>query len=409
MNKSNLAWYRLAALTSFAFAIGMALNVVEPAVLVHKIIELSPDRRNTILGLATAAGLAVAVLVQPIIGSLSDRTRTPLGRRIPYFFLGAVIVSAALFIMAVAPTLIALVAAILLFQFGSNTVQGPWQALIPDQVPKSQHGRAAGFKATLEIASFVVGRQLSGRLVADERTLEAVAITIVVYVIALIITFRVANRAEPSSETLSISAALRNSFYIDWKREPRFVWWFINRLLFIAGFIALNTFLLNYLIEVMQMTEPDAQVFFANMIGLLGVFILLIAIPAGRLADRIGPRPLLNFSGVLAIGGTLIVVLIPGQITLLLAGAIVGISAGVFFTANWALVTDIVPASEAARYLGLANIATASGSFLSRSLGGLIIDPINLLTGDQAAGYILLYSLTIVGFLGGLAALRRMP
>jgi MFS family permease len=103
MNKSNLAWYRLAALTSFAFAIGMALNVVEPAVLVHKIIELSPDRRNTILGLATAAGLAVAVLVQPIIGSLSDRTRTPLGRRIPYFFLGAVIVSAALFIMAVAP------------------------------------------------------------------------------------------------------------------------------------------------------------------------------------------------------------------------------------------------------------------------------------------------------------------
>jgi MFS family permease len=409
MSRSKLPWHRLAAVTSFAFAIGMALNVVEPAVLVHKIIELTPDRRNTILGLTTAAGLAVAVLVQPVVGSLSDRTRTALGRRIPFFILGTIIVSASLFLLLMAPTLAMLVAAILLFQFGSNTVQGPWQALIPDQVPKAQHGRAAGFKATLEIASFVAGRQLSGRLVAADRTLEAVAIAIVIYVLALLITFRVANRAAPSSQTMSVADALRSSFRVDWKREPRFIWWFINRLLFIAGFIALSTFLLNYLIEVMQMTEPEAQVFFANMIGLLGVFILLIAIPAGRLVDRIGPRPLLYGSGGLAIAGTLMVVLIPSQVALLAAGAIVGISAGVFYTANWALVTDIVPASEAARYLGLANIATASGSFLSRSLGGLLIDPINLLTGNQAAGYMLLYSLTIVGFLGGLAALRRMP
>jgi MFS family permease len=178
--------------------------------------------------------------------------------------------------------------------------------------------------------------------------------------------------------------------------------------LFIAGFIALNTFLLNYLIDVMQMTEPEAQVFYANMIGLLGVFILLIALPAGRLSDRIGPRPLLYLSGVLAVIGTLIVIVIPNQLTLLIAGAIVGASAGIFFAANWAVVTDIVPVGEAAHYLGVANIATASGSFLSRSLGGLIIDPVNVLAGNLSAGYILLFSLSLLGFIGGLAALRRM-
>jgi len=73
------------------------------------------------------------------------------------------------------------------------------------------------------------------------------------------------------------------------------------------------------------------------------------------------------------------------------------------------LATQIVPGMEAARMLGLANIATAAGSGLARLGGGLIIDPFNRLTGGTAGGYFLLYALAGVAFLAGTVAILRLP
>ena len=72
------------------------------------------------------------------------------------------------------------------------------------------------------------------------------------------------------------------------------------------------------------------------------------------------------------------------------AGAVVGLGVGIFISANWALVTDIVPNEEAARYLGMANIATAGGSGLGRLLGALLIDLLSAVTHSTSVGYLYL-------------------
>ena len=51
------------------------------------------------------AGPITGLLVQPIIGAMSDRTWTKLGRRRPYFLVGAILASIALFIMPDSPYL----------------------------------------------------------------------------------------------------------------------------------------------------------------------------------------------------------------------------------------------------------------------------------------------------------------
>ncbi len=51
------------------------------------------------------AGPITGLLVQPIVGALSDRTWTRLGRRRPYFLVGAIFASVALFFMSDSPTL----------------------------------------------------------------------------------------------------------------------------------------------------------------------------------------------------------------------------------------------------------------------------------------------------------------
>ena len=409
---SHLPWYRLAAVTIFSLALGVVSNTLEPAVLGHKVLELVPDQKNTALGFTTFAGLIVAVLWQPIIGTWSDRTRSPWGRRAPYFIAGTLLVAACLYAIALAPTFGVVVAGVLLIQLASNTVQGPWQALIPDQVPAGQRGAASGLKAAFDILAFVLGRQISGRLVAAGSVVGAVSVAAGLFAVALVLTLAAARERPallPPAPPQPSARALARTFSVDWKAHPAFAWWFVNRFLFWGGFIALNTFLLFYMIDVVHMAEAEAQRFVGNMSTVIGLVLLVVTLPSGWLADRIGRRPLVALAGVIAAAGTgmVLVVRTPGLITA--AGGLIGLGVGMFLSANWALVTDLVPEAEAARYLGIANIATAGGSGVARLLGGALIDPLNRLLGSSSAGYLSLYGLTVLAFLLGTAAILRVP
>lgn len=407
----RLPWYRLAAVTLFSLALGVVSNTLEPAVLGHKVLQLVPEQKNTALGFTTFAGLIVAVLWQPIVGAWSDRTHSPWGRRAPYFIAGTLLVAACLYAIALAPTFAVVVAGVLLIQLASNTVQGPWQALIPDQVPAGQRGAASGLKAAFDILAFVLGRQVSGRLVAAGSVVGAVSVAAGLFAVVLLLTL-VAARERPMvlpAAPQPVPRVLGHSFVVDWKAHPAFAWWFANRFLFWAGFIALNTFLLFYMIDVVHMAEAEAQRFVGNMSTVIGLVLLVVTLPSGWLADRVGRKPLVASAGLIAAAGTAMVLVVrtPGLITA--AGALIGLGVGVFLSANWALVTDLVPQAEAARYLGIANIATAGGSGVARLLGGALIDPVNRLLGSPSAGYRCLYGLTMLAFLAGTAAILRVP
>jgi MFS family permease len=408
----RLPWYRLVAVTIFSLALGVVSNTLEPAVLGHKVLELVPAQKNTALGFTTFAGLIVAILWQPIVGAWSDRTRGPWGRRAPYFVAGTLLVIVCLYAIALAPAFTLVAAGVLLIQLASNTVQGPWQALIPDQVPPGQRGLASGLKAAFDILAFVLGRQLSSRLVAAGSPVGAVSVAAGLFLLALTLTLLAARESPapvPSSTPGSAAAALARSFAIDWRAHPAFAWWFVNRFLFWAGFIALNTFLLFYVIDVIGMREVEAQRFVGNMSTVLGLVLLVVTLPSGWLADRIGRKPVVAAAGVFAAAGTAAVLIVrtPGLITA--AAALLGLSVGMFLSANWALVTDLVPETDAARYLGIANIATAGGSGIARLLGATLIDPLNRLLGSPSAGYLSLYGLAMLAFLAGTLAILRVP
>jgi MFS family permease len=404
-----LPWHRLIALNALAFALGVVTNTLEPAVLGHRTLELAPEVKNTAFGLITFAGLVVAILWQPIIGDISDRTHSRWGRRLPYFVGGGAALIAALYLLAVAPGLTALLVLLLLLQLSSNTVQSPSQALLPDHVPEVQRGSASGWKSALEILAFVVGRQISGRLVADGRVLAAVSVAAAAVALAVVIVALTIRQSRSVSAGPTPAFSLRRAFAFDRRRYPSFGPWFVNRVLVWGGFIALNTFLLFFVIDVLRLPEVRAQRFVADLSALMGIGLLLVALPAGWLADRVGRRRLVAAAGVTAAGGTALLLVAPSTTMALVAGGILGVSVGVFLTASWAMATQIVPGMEAARMLGLANIATAAGSGLARLGGGLIIDPFNRLTGSTAGGYFLLYALAGIAFLAGTVAILRLP
>ncbi|MEX2031049.1 MAG: MFS transporter [Anaerolineales bacterium] len=395
----------------------MVSNSLEPALLGHKALELVPENKNTALGLATTAGLLLAVVWQPIVGGWSDRSAGRWGRRTPFLIAGTLIASAGLFSVAAAPVFGLVLVALLLTQLGTNTIQAPWQALVPDHVPAGQRGRAAGLKAMLEILGFILGRWFSGRLIAGGFVVGAAALPALGLAAALVITVLALRgrpevpAAEGTPQTLPQGwrAALRGTLAVEWRANPGFRWWLLNRFLFWGGFIALNTFLLFFLIDVHSMPEARAQSFVADVSTLLGAAILAVTLPAGWLSDRIGRRGLVAWTGVAAAAGTAILLLARSTTGMIAAGVVLGLGVGGFLSADWALLTDLVPRAEAARYLGIANIAAAGGSATARLLGGVIIDPVSKLTGAAWAGYAAVFGIAMIGFLVATWAILRVP
>jgi len=89
------------------------------------------------------AGPVTGLAIQPIIGALSDRTWTWLGRRRPYFTIGAVLSSVALFFMPDSPALWAAASLLWVLDASINISMEPFRAFVADKLNDEQ--RTTGF------------------------------------------------------------------------------------------------------------------------------------------------------------------------------------------------------------------------------------------------------------------------
>ena len=89
------------------------------------------------------AGPMTGLLVQPIIGAMSDRTQSRWGRRTPYFLIGAIICSISLFLMPYSSALWMAASLLWILDAGNNSTMEPYRAYVADRLVPDQ--RATGF------------------------------------------------------------------------------------------------------------------------------------------------------------------------------------------------------------------------------------------------------------------------
>ncbi|OGI04811.1 MAG: hypothetical protein A2Y25_04285 [Candidatus Melainabacteria bacterium GWF2_37_15] len=107
---------------------------------------LEPLGANPFLfGLIWCAGPITGLLVQPIVGAISDRTWTKIGRRRPFILVGAFLGALALLFFPFSPTLLIAALTIWVIDACVNVSQGPYRALVPDNVNPKQHAVANGY------------------------------------------------------------------------------------------------------------------------------------------------------------------------------------------------------------------------------------------------------------------------
>ena len=119
------------------------------------------------LSLFWLAAPVTGMIVQPIIGHYSDRTWCKLGRRRPYFLVGAILASAMLFLMPNAPALkdflspLLIGAGILMFMDAAiNVAMEPFRALVADKLPSEQRTLGFSLQTSLIGIGAVVGAVL---------------------------------------------------------------------------------------------------------------------------------------------------------------------------------------------------------------------------------------------------------
>jgi maltose/moltooligosaccharide transporter len=91
------------------------------------------------LPLLWLAGPMTGLLVQPIVGAMSDRTLSPRGRRTPYFLTGAVLCSLALLFMPFSPALWMAASLLWILDAGNNITMEPYRAFVSDRLDERQH------------------------------------------------------------------------------------------------------------------------------------------------------------------------------------------------------------------------------------------------------------------------------
>src|ERR1700754_2135323 len=99
-------------------------------------------------------------IVQPIIGAMSDRTWGPLGRRRPYFLVGAILSSFALILMPNSSTLWMAAGLLWILDASINISMEPFRAFVADKLPEEQ--RTTGF--TMQSLFIGIGAVVAGML-----------------------------------------------------------------------------------------------------------------------------------------------------------------------------------------------------------------------------------------------------
>ena len=369
----SLYWFGLSSIFTGLTAILSGRIQFEPGPL-H-----APGSEGSTLFALNFAGAIVAALVQPTVGSISDYTITRWGRRKPYIFIGSILDLVFLYGIATSNTILAIAAFMVLLQVSANFAQGPFQGYVPDLVPAKQVGLASALVGLFQVLGNVAGFGIGSVAVASgSYFLGTMALGVLEVTTMLSVVWRVneGRTARPRGGKSWLAIA-REAWATDILAERSFLWLVGSRWFVLMGANMLVNFAVFYLAQTFGLTREETG---RTNILLLAATVLgnvLTVIPAGRLSDRIGRKPVIYAACALGGLGMAVVAIAPSIPVAVGGGAVFGAGVGMFLAVDWALMTDIIPKASSGRYMGISNVATATAGIVAVMTGGLLLDATN--------------------------------
>jgi len=314
---------------------------------------IDPQHKVSTSSALIAVMAAVIVVSVPVVGWLCDRSRPRWGRRRTWALAGMIVATVPFAFVGVqtSPWIAGLLLAVV--ALGEATVLVSLSAVIADQVPQPQRGRASAAMGVPQVIALAGGMVLVTELITDvSHSWLAVAVLALLTPLPFLLGF-----AEPPAP----ARRPRQHHGPQLLRIPDltgyhdYFWALISRVLINAGNLVGTTYLLYFLADVLGVPDPD---------GALLILVLLYLAASGlsswiggNLTDKwAGRRPFVLVSGMLQAGAALCLALVPSWESALVAAVLLGLGYGTFLAVDQALLTDVLPNPETrARDLGVVN------------------------------------------------------
>jgi len=386
------------------------------------------------LAMVVVWGTLAAVLVNPLIGAVSDYATFRMGRRRPFLLFGTLLNVIVLVLFAFSSywfsstaLLLTFIVLFFLLQLSNNVANSPWGAIIADNVPTQQRGFTAGFFGLFSLLGTILGSVVAGIIVNkhDSFPVYQNEIVKIFLLIAVVQTVLVLYTAITVKETplpperhvrLQVGSFLRKFFFKP-TTYPDLSWVLLARLLMMMGIWGVFYFLQYYFDDVLGGPGVKTIIFNSSFSGegfsgtLFLPVLLIAALPtsliAGWISDHRGRKIMVYISGITM---TLVCLLFIGwqsQYGALVAGLFFGIGYGAYTSVDWALAADVLPPTDqAGKFLGVWSAMGILPQVIGITVGAIILQ---LLRGlPNHFGYTTLFIVTIVYFGLGTLVIKQV-
>src|SRR5699024_6950852 len=303
-------------------------------------------------GLVLSAGGLAGVIIAPVAGRFSDRTRLRIGRRRPWAIGGSLLAAIGLLLTGSADGPVLVGAAWVVTSVGVSVISAALTALIADQLDE-QRGAASAAASSAQAVGIVVG---VGAIVL--LGLGTGASSAVLARLLLVIGTVAAVPPPPHAALLSLHACrdltrARISSLVD----PSFTRLLISRFIVNVGNALGTSLLLFFLLYGIMIPAADAEGRLLELIVIYTIFVVLASVIVGMVSDRKGNRRLWTVLSALVQASSGVIILIsPNFTTTAVAAGVMGAGYGAYMAVSLALATDLLlDPDDHARDLSLVN------------------------------------------------------
>lgn len=326
-----------------------------------------------ILGTVLTIGAISSVVFTPIVGRMSDRTRTRfLGRRNIWILGGAIAGAIMMALTSLSPNAIVLAILLAVSLVPLNGFQGAASAVVPERVPIPIRARLTAINGMAALVGIGVGASLGALLPIGFAYLALGLQLIVVGVVFAFATRDVRPPERPAGQrpTRSKLPGLRSA--------PDFWWVFGGRFLAFLGYdlaTSLQLYALRDYVKVGDGSTGAASAALPEVVLTSTALLVVSAIVGGILADKTGRmKPFVIGASILFIPATVVLALVPTLPAMLVGFGLLGFGFGSYVSVDGALITRVLPRlRDAGRDLGVLNIANAGPQVIAPALAGALV------------------------------------
>ena len=385
----------------FLANIGLWLGIYAPIqVLLPQQAELFDKANKTlVLSLVMGAGALVALVANPVIGMLSDRTTSRWGRRHPWTVLGALAGALGLLVLAVAPNIAVMTLGWCLTQAGLNGMLAALTSALPDRVPVDQRAQIGGYLGISQMLGTVLGAVLVTELVTTLGPGFAACAAVVVLGAAVFV-LRTPDTPLPveARPPGGIARGLRH-LWVSPREHPDFGWGWATHFLVNLGNALGTLYLLFFLDDSVHYPDPETGLLI--LMAFYGLALVVGAVVCGITSDRSGRRrPYVVGSTLVMALAAVILAIWPSWTAALIAAPLLGVGFGGYWAVALAILTQVLPAAgDRAKDLGVVNVANSLPQVFAPVVAGAVL--------GLSGGYPALFALSAVATLaGGVTVLR---